>query len=72
MNPEHLIFLSRDRQRALLSEAEHLHLLRRAPARAGLRVWVAHILRHWADFLEPQAVFSYKPLEPCPSRAVGE
>ncbi len=65
MNPEHLIFLSRDRQATLLAEAEHLHLLSQIPARAGLRVWIAHRLRRWADFLEPRRVPVTEALELC-------
>jgi|GEM_PF-2160330 len=65
MNPEYLNFLSRDRQRALLSEAEHLHLLRHAHPRAGLRVWIAHRLRGWADWLEPRVSRSLEDAQAC-------
>jgi len=65
MNPEHLIFLSRDRQQALLREAEHTHLLRQAHPRAGLRVWIAHRLRGWADFLEPRVSPALEDARPC-------
>ena len=65
MNPEHLIFLSRDRQQAFLREAEHTHLLHLAPARAGLRAWIAHKLRDWADFLEPRVSPSLEDAKPC-------
>ena len=65
MNPEYLNFLGRDRQRALLDEAQHLHLLHRIPARAGLRAWIAHRLRGWADFLEPRLTQPLEDAQPC-------